>query len=101
MAKIRGLADKDGLSAFVARLKPCLIGLEACGGAHHWVRVFKSHGHTGELSLTCSYAHLILSRGICLLNVVASFDKIIAGEFAGGGFRSWLRAQLCTSRIHL
>ena len=37
--------SRGQLSAFVARLKPCLIGLEACGGAHHWVRVFKSHGH--------------------------------------------------------
>ncbi len=34
------------LSAFIANLPPCLIGLEACGGAHHWVRVFKSLGHT-------------------------------------------------------
>jgi len=34
------------LSAFIANLPPCLIGLEACGGAHHWVRVFKSFGHT-------------------------------------------------------
>jgi transposase len=37
--------SRGQLSAFVARLEPCLIGLEACGGAHHWVRVFKSHGH--------------------------------------------------------
>jgi transposase len=34
------------LSAFVAKLPPCLIGLEACGGAHHWVRRFTEMGHT-------------------------------------------------------
>jgi len=50
--------DKDGqvvlkkklnrkqLSAFVANLPDCLIGLEACGGSHHWVRVFTEMGHT-------------------------------------------------------
>ena len=33
------------LSAFIANLPPCLIGLEACGGAHHWVRTFTGLGH--------------------------------------------------------
>lgn len=31
---------------FIAQLPPCLIGLEACGGAHHWVRRFTEFGHT-------------------------------------------------------
>ncbi len=34
------------LTAFIVNLRPCLIGLEACGGAHHWVRVFTAMGHT-------------------------------------------------------
>ncbi len=34
------------LSAFIANLPPCLIGLEACGGAHFWVRRFTEQGHT-------------------------------------------------------
>jgi len=38
--------SRKQLSAFVARLPACLIGLEACGGANHWVRVFKTFGHT-------------------------------------------------------
>ena len=38
--------SRSKLSAFVAQLPPCLIGLEACGGANHWVRVFKEFGHT-------------------------------------------------------
>jgi transposase len=43
---LRKKLNRGQLSAFVARMETCLIGLEACGGAHHWVRVFKSHGHT-------------------------------------------------------
>jgi len=37
------------LVAFIAQLPPCLIGLEACGGAHHWVRVFSQLGHTVKM----------------------------------------------------
>jgi len=38
--------SRKQLSVFIARLPACLIGLEACGGANHWVRVFKGFGHT-------------------------------------------------------
>ena len=38
--------SRNKLSAFVANLPPCLIGVEACGGANHWVRVFTQMGHT-------------------------------------------------------
>ena len=31
---------------FFARLEPCLIGLEACGGAHYWSRELARLGHT-------------------------------------------------------
>ena len=34
------------LTAFIVNLPPCLIGLEACGGAHHWVRTLTEMGHT-------------------------------------------------------
>lgn len=34
------------VSKFFARLPPCLIGIEACGGAHYWYRVLSELGHT-------------------------------------------------------
>ena len=34
---------------FVAQLPPCLIGLEAAGGAHYWAREFTKLGHTVKL----------------------------------------------------
>ena len=49
--------DKDGkevfskklrrnkLAAYVANFKPCLIGMEACGGSHYWSRCFRDFGH--------------------------------------------------------
>lgn len=33
----------------VAQLPPCLIGMEACSGAHHWAREFSRFGHTVKL----------------------------------------------------
>ena len=38
--------SRHKLTAFIANLPPCLIGLEACGGAHYWVRTFTQMGHT-------------------------------------------------------
>ena len=37
------------LHALIASLPPCVIGVEACSGAHHWARLFQSHGHTVRL----------------------------------------------------
>jgi transposase len=37
------------LTALVAELPPCTIGIEACTGAHHWARQFQALGHTVKL----------------------------------------------------
>jgi transposase len=37
------------LLELVASLAPCLIGMEACSGAHHWARLFAAQGHTVRL----------------------------------------------------
>ena len=34
---------------FFANLQPCLIGMEACGGAHFWARKLNELGHTVKL----------------------------------------------------
>jgi transposase len=41
--------SRSKLTAFIATLPPCLIGLEACGGAHHWVRTFSDFGHAVKM----------------------------------------------------
>lgn len=40
---------RDQLLPLIAQLPPCLIGMEACTGAHHWARQFRQHGHTVKL----------------------------------------------------
>ena len=37
------------LNAAIAALPPCVIGVEACSGAHYWARQFQAHGHTVKL----------------------------------------------------
>ena len=37
------------LERFAEQLPPCRIGLEACGSAHHWARLFRRQGHDAQL----------------------------------------------------
>jgi transposase len=37
------------LLATFAQLPPCVVGLEACGGAHHWARELRRLGHEPRL----------------------------------------------------
>jgi transposase len=46
---LRKKLSRSRLPAFIANLPPCLIGMEACGGAHHWAREFQKMGHTVKL----------------------------------------------------
>ena len=40
---------RDQMAAFFAKLPACLIGMEACGSAHHWARKLQDFGHTVRL----------------------------------------------------
>lgn len=46
---IRPSVARAKLLELVASLAPCVIGMEACSGAHHWARLFQAHGHTVRL----------------------------------------------------
>jgi transposase len=44
----RKLRRKE-MMAFFQRLGPTVVGIEACGGAHHWARVLQEYGHQVKL----------------------------------------------------
>ena len=44
-AVLRKQIRRNKLMEFIALLPTCLIGMEACGGAHDWARKFKAAGH--------------------------------------------------------
>ena len=46
---VRRILTRTKLSEFVAKLSPCLIGMEACSGLHNWARRFQSFGHQVKL----------------------------------------------------
>jgi transposase len=48
-ALVKPRVARSELPAPIAQLPPCLIGMEACSGAHHWARKFRQHGHTVKL----------------------------------------------------
>src|SRR6516162_8438017 len=44
--------------AFLQKLPPCLVGIEACASSHHWSRELQALGHTVRLLHPCHLAHL-------------------------------------------
>jgi transposase len=48
-ALVKPKVARGDLMALIVQLPPCLIGMEACSGAHHWARLFRQFGHTVRL----------------------------------------------------
>ncbi len=46
---VRPEVSRGKLLELMASVPPCLIGMEACSGAHHWAREFAKFGHTVRL----------------------------------------------------
>lgn len=46
---VRRKLRRGQLMSFFAGLDRCLVGMEACGGAHHWARELAGLGHTVRL----------------------------------------------------
>ena len=40
---------RSQVEAFFAGLPPSLVGIEACGSAHHWARLLRAQGHEVRL----------------------------------------------------
>jgi transposase len=47
---------------FFAGLRPCLVGMEACGTAHHWAREIRALGHDVRL-MPAHYVKAYVKRG--------------------------------------
>ena len=46
---LRRQLRRSAVEKFFAQLAPCLVGMEACGSAHHWARVIGCYGHEVRL----------------------------------------------------
>jgi transposase len=61
-AVIRKKLRRSEVIAFFRELPPCLVGIEACGTAHHWGRTLAAFGHDVRLMPT-SYVKPYVKRG--------------------------------------
>lgn len=46
---VKKVLKRAQMVPYFANLPPCLIGMEACGSAHHWARKLEALGHTVKL----------------------------------------------------
>jgi len=46
---VRKQLSRSKVLPYFAQLPPCLVGLEACGGAHYWARELQKRGHEVRL----------------------------------------------------
>ena len=59
---IRRQLRRSQVLAFFERLGPCLVGMEACAGAHHWARGLDALGHEVRL-MPPAYVEPQVERG--------------------------------------
>ncbi|SDJ60194.1 Transposase [Salipiger marinus] len=59
---VRRQLRRSQMLDFFQRLAPCLIGMEACAGAHHWARELGKFGHDVRL-MPPSYVKPYVRRG--------------------------------------
>lgn len=46
---VKPRVSRTALPELIASLQPCIIGMEACSGAHYWARLFRQYGHDVKL----------------------------------------------------
>lgn len=61
-AVLRRKLQRAEVLAFFESLPSCLVGIEACGTAHHWAREIKAFGHQVRL-MPASYVKPYVKRG--------------------------------------
>jgi transposase len=59
---VRRQLRRSQVLAFFERLDPCLVGMEACSGAHHWARELSALGHEVRL-MPPGYVKPYVKRG--------------------------------------
>jgi transposase len=47
--RLKRRLSRGQMHEFFRKLPPCLIGIEACGGAHYWARELQKFGHTVKI----------------------------------------------------
>jgi len=59
---LRRKFGRAAMMRFFEKLPPCVVGIEACGGSHHWARVLEGFGHEVKL-MPPQYVKPYVKRG--------------------------------------
>ena len=59
---LRRRMRREGIIKLAAKLKPCVVAIEACCGAHHLGRVLRAQGHEVRLMSPRSMSALTSNR---------------------------------------
>ncbi len=59
---VRRKLRRSQVLTFFSNLQPCLIGMEACAGAHFWARELTAPGHEARL-MPAAYVKPYVKRG--------------------------------------
>ena len=54
---VKSRVPRAALPGLIAGLSPCVIGMEACSGAHYWARLFRQYGHGPRLMAAKFVSH--------------------------------------------
>ena len=73
--KIFNKQIRRGVLPFFANLPVCLVGLEACGGAHYWAREIRKYGHEVRLIPPRQVKPFVINMYIPPLGVKENFEK--------------------------
>lgn len=62
---IKSRVTRTALPGLIAGLPPCVIGMEACSGAHYWARLFRRYGVvSGKPPKFCGIALRLMTTSV-------------------------------------
>jgi transposase len=108
---LRKQLRREAMISFFKKLAPTVIGIEACGGAHHWARLLSSFGHQVKL-LPPQYVKPYVKRGksdtadaeaLCeaMSRPTMRFVPVKTAEQQAAQMLAGVRAQLVRRRTQL
>ena len=82
-ALVKPKISREYLPALIAQLPPCVIGMEACSGAHYCARQLRRHGDTVKLMLPKFVTRYLIALGLLTIAVMlwapkGLWDSLIA-----------------------
>ena len=72
--------SRHALARFMGELDSCLVGLEACDGAHHWVRMLRGMGHDARWMSPQLVRSYVKSNKNDLRDAEALCEAVCTGE---------------------